>query len=238
MGAAVGFAETRHAIKAIRSIFAAGFLPAALEIADAFTLAAAYKRTKNERLRGCQAHIIVELDGQSRSVQSEARDMKRLLAVQAPLFIETGFGREECEAIWAVRREFSYALRDTGLTKLNEDVVVPRGRIADLFDLAARLRKKHGMPVACFGHAGDGNIHTNIMIDLKQPGAQHRAEQALDELFSQVLKWGGAITGEHGIGLAKQRWWPMAVPEEVRRVHSQIKQALDPHGILNPGKFV
>ena len=137
-----------------------------------------------------------------------------------------------------MRREFSYALRDTGLTKLNEDIVVPRGRLEDLFAFCARLQKKYELSVACFGHAGDGNIHTNIMVDFTRPGAKRKSEAALDELFRQVLSWGGAITGEHGIGLAKQRWWPLAVPEGVRALHRSIKHALDPHAILNPGKFV
>jgi len=92
--------------------------------------------------------------------------------------------------------------------------------------------------VACFGHAGDGNIHTNIMVDLTQPGAKQRSEAALDELFKQVLAWGGAITGEHGIGLAKKRWWPLAVSREAHSLHRTIKNALDPRHLLNPGKFV
>jgi len=107
-----------------------------------------------------------------------------------------------------------------------------------LFAFAAHLQKKHGLPVACFGHAGDGNIHTNIMVDLNAPGAKRPSETALDELFAQVLAWGGAITGEHGIGLAKQRWWPLALSKEARALHQTIKRALDPRGILNPGKFV
>lgn len=235
---AVGFASMRAAVRSLHAILGAGFLPAALELADSFTLAAAYKRTGSERLRGCRAHLIVELDGQPRSVRGEVRDIRRLLAPQKPLFVETGFGSEQCEAVWQIRREFSYALRDTGLTKLNEDIVVPRGRLEDLFDFAARLQRKHGLAVACFGHAGDGNIHTNIMVDFNQPGARKRSQVALDELFCQVLAWGGSITGEHGIGLAKQRWWPQAVTPEARELHHVIKRALDPRAILNPGKFV
>ncbi|HRT57437.1 MAG TPA: FAD-linked oxidase C-terminal domain-containing protein [Candidatus Paceibacterota bacterium] len=235
---AVGFATMRAAVRSLHAILSAGFLPAALELADQFTLAAAYKRTGSERLRGCRAHLIVELDGQPRSVRSEVRQLKRLLAPQRPLFVETGLGSQECEKVWQIRREFSYALRDTGLTKLNEDIVVPRGRLEDLFDFAARLQRKHHLPVACFGHAGDGNIHTNVMVDYNQPGAKERAAAALDELFRQVLAWGGSITGEHGIGIAKQRWWPLAVSPAVRKLHRTIKQALDPRGILNPGKFV
>jgi glycolate oxidase len=235
---AAGYSTMRDALKTIERIFDAGFLPAALEIADAFTLAAAYKRTKSELLRNCNAHLIIELDGQAASVKSEIRAMRTLFTAQNPIFIETGLGQDKCEKIWAVRREFSFSLRDTGLTKLNQDVVVPRGRIADLFAFAARLQKKYGLQVACFGHAGDGNIHTNIMVDLEKPDAQEQANRALDDLFRQVLDWGGAITGEHGIGLAKQRWWPMAVPKETRQLHQTIKRALDDRGILNPGKFV
>ena len=229
----------RAAVRSLHAILAAGFLPAALELADSPTLAAAFKRTGSERLRGCRAHLIVELDGQPRSVRGEIRQLKALLAPQKPLFIETGLGAEQCEAVWQIRREFSYALRDTGLTKLNEDIVVPRGRLVDLAEFAANLREKYGCPVACFGHAGDGNIHTNIMVaNYDQPEVKERVSRALDELFAQVLAWGGAITGEHGIGLAKKRWWEHATSPVSRSVHDAIKNALDPNGILNPGKFV
>ncbi len=234
---AVGFASTKNAARAIRAILAAGFLPCALEVADAFTLAAARERTKSNRLSGCRGHVIVELDGQEDSVRGEIRALQKIIARCDPLFVETGFGDEQCEAIWKLRREFSYALRDTGLTKLNQDIVVPRSRLEDLFQFATRLQKKHGLAIACFGHAGDGNIHTNIMVDLTKKGALARSNAALDELFRQVLAWNGVITGEHGIGIAKLRWWPLAASPEVRNLHHVVKRALDPRGILNPGKF-
>jgi len=235
---AIGFATMRAAIRSLHAILGAGFLPAALELADAFTLAAAYQRTRSERLRGCRAHLIVELDGQRNSVRGEIRTLQRIVRAQRPLFIETGLGGKACEAVWKIRREFSYALRDTGLTKLNQDIVVPRSRLADLFAFAGRLQKKHQLQLACFGHAGDGNIHTNIMVDFTQTGAKRRSSAALDELFRQVLAWGGSITGEHGIGIAKRRWWPLAVSQPARDLHRTVKRALDPRQILNPGKFV
>lgn len=235
---AIGFSSMRQAVRTLHAILAAGFLPAALELADSFTLAAAYKRTKSERLRGCKAHLIVEVDGQRASVTSEVKTLQGIIRKQKPLFIEVGRGDKQCEAVWQIRREFSYSLRDTGLTKLNQDIVVPRSRLEDLFDFAARLQKKHKLQLACFGHAGDGNIHTNIMVDFTQPGAKPRSEAALDELFRQVLAWGGSITGEHGIGIAKKRWWPLAVSPEARAMHRTVKLALDPKAILNPGKFV
>jgi len=235
---AIGFGSMRDAIRTIQSIFKAGFLPCALEVADSFTLAAAYNRTKSERLRGCRAHVIVELDGQRKSVQGEIRDLEKIVRRQKPQFVELGLGADECEKVWKIRREFSYSLRDTGLTKLNEDIVVPRGRLEDLFRFAAQLQKKHQLPIACFGHAGDGNIHTNVMVDYTKPGADRRADAALDDLFQQIVAWGGSITGEHGIGLAKKPWWKLAVPKETRELHRKVKRALDPHGILNPGKFL
>ncbi|MCX6927204.1 MAG: FAD-binding protein, partial [Verrucomicrobia bacterium] len=151
---AIGFGSMSAAVRSLHAILAAGFLPAALELADSFTLAAAFKRTGSARLRGCQAHLIVELDGQERSVRGEIRQIQKQVSPQKPLFVEVGLGKDQCEAVWQIRREFSYALRDTGLTKLNEDIVVPRSRLEDLFAFAARLQRKHGLAVACFGHAG------------------------------------------------------------------------------------
>jgi glycolate oxidase len=235
---ALGFSSMNHAVRALQAVFAAGFLPCAAELADEFTLAAAAKRTKSKRLLGCKAHLIVELDGQESSVRGEITAVEKIVRKQKPLFLERGLGNEQCEAIWQLRREFSYALRDTGLAKLNEDIVVPRGKLEELFKFTAALQKKHGLQLACFGHAGDGNIHTNVMVDYTQPGAEKRAEKCLDELFRWVIASGGAITGEHGIGLAKKRWWPLAVSKEARELHRVVKHALDPHGILNPGKFV
>jgi len=234
----VGFGSMRDALRTLPAIFKAGFLPCALEVADSFTLAAAYNRTKSEQLRGCRAHVIVELDGQKKSVQQEIRDVEKIVRRQRPLFAERGLGAAECERVWKIRREFSYSLRDTGLTKLNEDIVVPRGRLEDFFRFTAQLQKKHQLPIACFGHAGDGNIHTNVMVDYTKPGADRRADAALDDLFRQVVAWGGSITGEHGIGLAKKPWWTMAVSKETRELHRTVKFALDPKGILNPGKFI
>ena len=234
----VGFATMKQATQAIRQIFRAGFLPCALEVADAFTLAAARKRTGSKRLDGCNAHLIVELDGQEASVQGEIDALAAVVAKLRPTFVERAWGGIACEKIWQLRREFSYALRDTGLTKLNEDIVVPRGKLEALFTFAARLQRKHGLPIACFGHAGDGNIHVNVMVDLERSGGKKRADAALDDLFRQVLAWEGVITGEHGIGLAKKKWWPLAANDSVRALHRTVKRALDSRGILNPGKFV
>ena len=234
----LGFRNMKTATRAIRAVFAAGFLPSALELADSFTLEAARKRTGSTLLRGAGALMILELDGHERSVRREIAELSRLLQPFQPTFNQKGLGPEGCERFWKLRREFSYALRDTGLTKLNEDVVVPRGQLEALFRLGAEIQKRHGIQVACFGHAGDGNIHVNLMVDDTQPAQRAACEEGLNELFRGVIALGGSVTGEHGIGLAKKPWWPLAVSPEADRLHKTIKAALDPLGILNPGKFL
>ncbi len=227
------------AAHAVDAIFADGHLPAAMEIADAFTLAAARTRLGQKTLPPGDAHLLVEVDGQETSVKAELRTVKALLQKSGSTIVRTAIGSSATDALWAIRREFSESLKATGLTKLNEDIVVPRGRLVDLMKFASGLRRKYRTPIACFGHAGDGNIHVNVMVEgYHQPVVRKRMDEALDELFRQVLAWGGTITGEHGIGLAKMPWWHAATSSALRELHRSIKSALDPTGILNPGKFV
>jgi glycolate oxidase len=235
---AASFKNASLAAACVQHVLREGFLPSALELADRFTLEAARKHLGSEHIPSGNAHLLMEIDGQPDSVRSEARILAKLLKAGGALEITTATTEEACERLWGLRREFSASLKATGLTKLNQDICVPRSRLVDLFDFTARLQKKHQVEIASFGHAGDGNIHVNIMVDLSQPGVQKRADQALDDLFRQIIAWGGAITGEHGIGLAKLPWWPQAASPELRQLHLRVKKALDPKRILNPGKFV
>jgi glycolate oxidase subunit GlcD len=233
------FATMSEAAATVQAIFHAGFLPASLEIADHFTLEAARRDHGEGDVPAGNAHLLVEVDGQGETVRSEAAALEKLIAGRKPNSLATATTDEECEKLWQLRRDFSNSLRATGLTKLNQDIVVPRSRLVDLVEFAEALQQRHGFPVACFGHAGDGNVHVNIMAaHYDERAVQLRVERALDELFQQILEWGGVITGEHGIGLAKKRWWPEATSEVARDVHRAIKDALDPAGILNPGKFL
>jgi len=226
------FATAAQAAEAVQAIFAAAFLPSSLEIADHLTLEAARRDLGKVIVPDGNTHLLVDLDGQEESVRSESAAIRKLLDERKPNALEIATGEESCEKLWALRRQFSNSLRATGLTKLNEDVVVPRSRLVDLMEFAESLQAKHGFQIACFGHAGDGNIHVNIMA------VREKVQRALDDLFEQVLAWGGAITGEHGIGLAKKRWWPEATSAVVRDVHHKLKQILDPNEVLNPGKFL
>ncbi len=234
-----GFRDFATAARAVQTVLDAGFLPSALEIADKFTLRAAREHLGASVTPEGDAHLLVELDGQKDSVALEVASVTELLRGLGCVCLEEALGEEACERLWKLRREFSYSLRNTGLIKLNEDIVVPRSRLVDLVDFAERLQEESGFPVASFGHAGDGNIHVNIMVPTMEDAAvRERAEAALDKLFRQVIAWKGAITGEHGVGLAKRRWFDEAIGAGALAAHRLLKHAFDPRGILNPGKFL
>jgi glycolate oxidase len=234
------FDTMQEAAAAVQEIFAQGFLPSSLEIADHFVLEAARRDLGAASVPAGNAHLLVDVDGQVESVRIEIELLRQLVAGRNPNTVEIATVEADSEKLWALRRAFSNSLRATGLTKLNQDIVVPRSRLVDLVRFAETLRAKYGFPVATFGHAGDGNIHVNIMADRynREAAVREQVEHALDDLFRQVLAWGGVITGEHGIGLAKKRWWPQATSDVSRELHRALKRTLDPNGILNPGKFL
>ncbi|NQW99538.1 FAD-binding protein [bacterium] len=233
------FPEFAMAAAAVQAILNAGHLPSALEITDTFTLDAARKKLGADVFPPGNAHLIVEIDGRPAATAAELEELHQLLGHLGASFIERAPDEASCERIWKLRREFSFSLRDTGLTKLNEDIVVPRSKLVELVTFARGLEQETGIPIACFGHAGDGNIHTNLMVrDYEDPEIRAHADAALDRLFTWVLANQGAITGEHGVGIAKKRWIHQALGEVSFATHQALKKSLDPHAILNPGKFL
>lgn len=234
------FPQFSLAAAAVQNILQGGHLPAAMEITDAFTLAAA----RNHLGPGifpadANGHIIVEIDGRADAVASELNDIEAILKRTGATQVVSARTEAEVEAIWQLRREFSYSLKATGLTKLNEDIVIPRSALVELVDFCAAMQQETGIPVACFGHSGDGNIHTNIMVLKDSEGKDIRppADALVNRLFDWVMAHGGSITGEHGIGLAKAPWFKQAVGAEAIAVHHALKAALDPQHLLNPGKM-
>jgi glycolate oxidase len=139
--------------------------------------------------------------------------------------------------LWRIRREISPALLRIASRKINHDVVVPKGRIPELFDLVAALKVRFKMPIPAFGHVGDGNIHVNFMVDGADPEAVRRAEDAEGELFRGVIALDGVISGEHGIGFTKAKYLNLGLSDETIALMKRVKHAFDPHGILNPGKI-
>jgi len=184
------------------------------------------------------ALLIVECDGTPAAVEEEMARVIAACTESGALAVRRAATPAAREELWAVRRQLSLALRATGLLKINHDVVVPRGRIPELFETVARLKATYSLRIASFGHAGDGNIHVNLMIDPGDPAARARAARAERELFERVVALEGSISGEHGIGFAKAPYLDIELSAEEIALMKRIKAAFDPHGILNPGKIV
>lgn len=234
------FPQFALAAAAVQNTLQGGHLPCAIEITDAFTLAAARHYLGPSVLPAeAQGHIIIEIDGQRDAVATELETIAGILRNTGASEVVYARTEEEVESIWQLRREFSYSLKATGLTKLNEDIVIPRSQLVELVSFCESMQQETGIPVACFGHSGDGNIHTNIMVlkDAQGRDIREPADALVNRLFDWVMAHGGSITGEHGIGLAKAPWFAQAIGSVAMDTHRVIKTALDPAGILNPGKM-
>jgi glycolate oxidase len=145
--------------------------------------------------------------------------------------------KDEAAALWFARRNASPSLSIYGSKKLNEDVTVPRAVLPELLERFAAIAKKYNLNIPCFGHTGDGNVHTNVMVDGKDPEQVKIAYQAIEEVFQATVDLGGTLSGEHGIGLAKAPYMSMAFTDEEMNLFKSIKMAFDPNNILNPAKM-
>ena len=144
---------------------------------------------------------------------------------------------ENPEDLWAVRRYLSPAVGRIRPHKINEDIVVPRSRVADYLEAMERLQAESGLPIVCFGHVGDGNLHVNLMIDKSNQSERESAEIVKRRIFELAVEMGGTISGEHGIGIMKSEFLSLALTGASIDAMKRIKQALDPNNILNPGKI-
>ena len=220
------------------AIVRAGVVPSALELIDAASLGAVATHLGRALApAGTAALLIVEVDGNEPSVVHEAALAAGACRAAGATSVREAATDVERERLWEARRELSYALRGLAPRKINHDLVVPRGRVPDLFALVERVRVDYRLLIAAFGHAGDGNIHVNLMV---HPGdADERARAAVAEraLFTGVMALDGAITGEHGVGFAKAGHLRLQLSEVEIALMTRVKQAFDPHGVLNPGKI-
>jgi glycolate oxidase len=232
------FADIHTAVEAVTALIERRVVPAALELVDADSLGAVNDHLGEEVVpSGTGAALIVEADGMQAAVDDEIGRVADACRDVGATRVSRAVDEADRDRLWNVRRLLSASLKATGLLKINHDVVVPRGRVPDLFGVIHAIRKDFGLRVAAFGHAGDGNIHVNLMVD--PADAQQIAQAAIAErvLFERVVALEGSISGEHGIGFAKAPHLSIELSPEEIALMQRVKTAFDPNGILNPGKI-
>ncbi|MEJ2520438.1 MAG: FAD-linked oxidase C-terminal domain-containing protein [Desulfuromonadales bacterium] len=225
------------AARAVSTIIGDKIIPTTLEFMDGRTLDCVRQATDLDVPAAAQAVLIIEVDGERDLLDRQA---SRIAEIIRPLgVVETRIATtpEESEALWQIRRSVSASLRKVNPDKFNEDICVPRSKVPDMIRKVDAIAAKYQVPIVNFGHAGDGNIHVNIMIDKKIPGELEKAEQAIEEVFKGALALGGTMSGEHGVGIAKAPYIPLEITPIAAEYMKAIKRALDPNNILNPGKI-
>ena len=232
------FKSESAALKTVTALFDEGHNPAILEFLDQQSVVCAEQYTGKPIFAKCphSALLLIELDGTPSEV---SKQRKRLLAFMEPRTIMHREARTEAkaEAIWQVRRTCSQSMYSIADTKLNEDIVVPIHKQAELIDYTIALKKEIGLATPTFGHAGDGNLHVHIMYHRSHPEESIRAKEGIRKLMQKVVDLGGVITGEHGIGLTKTPFMELQHNKTEIAAMRSVKDALDPRGILNPGKI-
>jgi glycolate oxidase len=233
------FASVEDAVAGVSGIIRERVVPAAIELIDGTSLDAVAKNLQVRSLgpEGTSAILLVELDGVPSSVAEEASRVDRALHTAGATEILLARDAAQRDELWRVRRELSLSLKMIAALKLNHDVVVPKGRIPELFALIRRLAAEFRLRIPCFGHAGDGNIHVNFMVDPDDADEVRRAHEAEQVLFSGVVAMDGAISGEHGIGFSKLPFIGLELTGDEIALMKRVKAAFDPYGILNPGKI-
>ena len=225
------------AAKGVSAIIGGKIIPTTLEFMDAATLDCVRKATGLQLPAAARAVLIVEVDGDRDLIERQAQ---KILEIVAPLgVVETRVAQTpaESEELWKVRRSVSASLRKVNPDKFNEDICVPRSKVPEMIRAVEVIAHRYAIPIVNFGHAGDGNIHVNVMIDRKVAGEMEKAEKAIEDVFAAALKLGGTMSGEHGVGITKAPYIPMELDPAAVAYMKTIKRALDPNGVLNPGKI-
>ncbi len=232
----LAFSSMTTAAHAINAMFKNQIAPSTIEFLDHHSINAVRDELPFSLPQKADTVLLVEIDGTTTSVLSQSQKLKELFKDDALLLIEAQ-NESEREQLWTARRRLSPAIANLAPHKINEDIAVPRAAIPTVITRLEKLAKKIALPIVCFGHAGDGNIHVNVMLDKDDPDQAQRGHRAIDEIFTITLELGGTLSGEHGIGNTKSAYFDKEWNPPTIATMRAIKQAFDPDNLLNPGKI-
>ena len=231
------FHSMEAACKVLTKFTPEGLLPMAMEVIDKFCVEAVEQNFAFGLSKDANAILLVAVDGSRGEVEKNAATIERIIGENGGFDIVRAKSKEEEDKLWDVRRAISPSLMKFGTLKINEDVVVPRSKVPELVARIEEIGKRNDTFVANFGHAGDGNIHVNFVVDREDKDAIARARKCVAETFQLSVDLGGTISGEHGIGYVKAPYLEYAIDRPTLEIMKGIKKVFDPHGILNPGKM-
>lgn len=231
------FGRIQDATGTVCEIVRCGITPRTVEYMDQAAIRCVEDYLKIGLPVDAGAMLLIEVDGSRSSADAAVQQLAAICDRAGAREIRVARSEQEAQDLWRARRAISPALFRLGPDKINEDIVVPRSRIPDMVQWIDELRKRTGLTMVTFGHAGDGNIHFNIMLDKRDEQALDKANAAVEELFRQTIAFGGTMSGEHGVGITKASYLDIEVGRSELALMKRVKAAFDPNGILNPGKI-
>jgi len=234
---AVSFDSMDTAAKTVSNVMKLAIIPRCVEYLDEASIHLVRKLLSFELPETTRALLILELDGDEDQVEREAAQIKAFCTRAGAIEVLVAKDQAGAQKLWEARKALSPVLYKIAPNKINEDIVVPISKIPEMVEMTRKIQREYGLTVVSFGHAGDGNIHCNIMYDKKDKDQTKRAEQAVDDLFTATLALGGTITGEHGVGITKMKYLAREIGPLELEIMKGIKRVFDPDNILNPGKI-
>lgn len=231
------FGSVDDASTAVVRMIQGGVIPAAAELMDRVSIEAVARAHPVDVPRGTEAAVLVDIDGEPELLGPQARRIVAIARDAGAIEVREAADEAEADALWLLRRAMGPAVAAMAPNKIGEDISVPRTAVPEMIRRLQEIGRRYGFTIAIFGHAGDGNLHPSILTDLSQEGNREKADAAVAEIFRAALQLGGTLSGEHGIGITKLPFIVDALGEAQVEVLKSIKRALDPRGILNPGKI-
>ena len=233
------FPSVNAAMNAVYKTMAAGVTPVAMEFLDALCIRAVETKFNKGLPQDAGALLITDVDGDVLDgLEQDLATIERVFRENGASEFRRAKDDNERNDIWFARRNCSQAINIYGNLKLNEDITVPRSKLPELLERIGDVAEKYGVQVPCFGHTGDGNVHTNVMVvDRADPAQVESGHKAIEEIFKIAVELGGTLSGEHGIGISKAEFMPLAFTDAEMELFRSIKKAFDPNNILNPFKM-